>query len=179
MLKHPPKEALHHNIDLTFHGMCTHISKDLSQFINEQILTQIEDWPGLVIRDIEVLMCLAYFREPISPSEIAEALRFDRATVTRATHQLEKRAMLERLPNMRDSRSSLLLLTQKGEALALRVQTETSKVLENAEPYLTTALTLEEKDELLRLLYKMRSRAKELVSLSEVDKPAKQLVNII
>lgn len=159
MVKYPSREKIRHNIDMTIHGLCTHISKDLHVFIKGQILKKMDDLKGLSLREIDVLMCVAYFNDAVTSSDVAETIRFDPATVTRATGQLIEQGYLTKEDNYLDARSALLRMTDKGDALSRRFSMRAAQAFEAAEGRLLMVLKDEERDELLRLLLKMRERS--------------------
>lgn len=180
MVKYPSREKIRQNIDMTIHGLCSHISKDLHVFIKSQILKKMDDLEDLSLREIDVLMCVAYFNEAVTSAEVAETIRFDPATVTRATGRLIDQGYLTKEDNHQDARSALLRMTDKGEALSRRFSTKAAQVFEAAESRLYMLLTDEERDELLRLLLKMRERSMQfskIKRLPETEAPNLRVVS--
>lgn len=168
MVKYPSREKIRHNIDMTIHGLCSHISKDLHVFIKKQILKKMDDLKGLSLREIDVLMCVAYFNGPVTSSDVAETIRFDPATVTRATSHLIENGYLAKEDNYEDARSVLLCLTDKGDALARRFSEKAGQALSAAEQKLTMVLTDDEREEFLRLLLKMRERSMQFSKIKKL-----------
>jgi DNA-binding MarR family transcriptional regulator len=114
-------------------------------------------------------MCVAYFDEPVTPTDISVTIRFDPATVTRAAQRLVERDMLEKVDNFQDSRSALLSLTDAGRDVADSFRQRSAEALAAAGQHMTMILTENEKSELLRLLLKMRNRSMEFASLKNLD----------
>lgn len=168
MVKHPSREKIRHNIDITIHALCGHIHKDMDVFIKQEILKKMADLNGLSLREINVLMCVAYFDGPVTPSDVAVTIRFDPATVTRATAHLIGEGYLTKGDNSHDARSTLFQITDKGDALARRFSEKAAQALSAAEQRLTTDLSQDENEEFLRLLLKMRERSMQFSKIKKL-----------
>jgi len=180
MVKYPSKEKIRQNVDMTIHGLAGHIFRDMDVFIKKQILKKMTELKGLSLREINVLMCVAYFDEPVTSSDVALTIRFDPATVTRATGHLINEGYLVKEENYQDARSALLLITDKGEALSRRFSEKSAQVLGAAEQKLAMALTDEEQEELLRLMLKMRERSMQfskIKKLPDMETPDLKIVS--
>ena len=88
---------------------------------------------GLTNGQFSLLMALNR-PEPPSIAPVAQLLAMDRTTLTAALKPLQKKALIEIIPDAADRRSRLLLLTPKGSALlaeAVPVWRQTHAELEN------------------------------------------------
>ena len=88
---------------------------------------------GLTNGQFSLLMALNR-PEPPSIAPVAQLLAMDRTTLTAALKPLQKKALIEIIPDATDRRSRLLLLTPKGLALlaeAVPVWRQTHAELEN------------------------------------------------
>ncbi len=88
---------------------------------------------GLTNGQFSLLMALNR-PEPPSIAPVAQLLAMDRTTLTAALKPLQKKALIEIIPDVTDRRSRLLLLTPKGLALlaeAVPVWRQTHAELEN------------------------------------------------
>ncbi|MBO9581462.1 MAG: winged helix-turn-helix transcriptional regulator [Sphingobium sp.] len=98
------------------------IDRVTSLHVREEASMTLAEWR--VISHVEVMgRC--------SASEIADAAFVDRAEVSRAVTMLEARRMVEREPNPRNRRSSLISLTDEGRRIYLAVRGERSKMYED------------------------------------------------
>lgn len=83
-------------------------------------------------------------------SELADRANVSRATMTGLLDTLEKAGLLTRAPDPHDRRASNVKISPKGEKLLRKVQPLIARWAEN----LLSPLSLEERDELVRLLRK-------------------------
>jgi len=96
--------------------------------------------------------------EGITVSELAELARVRKQTMTQAVEQLERMGYVERRPNLRDRRSRLVFLTERGASVKPVTHATAARVEEH-----WAALTSREELEamrasLMRLLTELRSQ---------------------
>ena len=96
--------------------------------------------------------------EGITVSELAELARVRKQTITQAVEQLERMGYVERRPNLRDRRSRLVFLTERGASVKPVTHATAARVEEH-----WAALTSREELEamrasLMRLLTELRSQ---------------------
>ena len=91
----------------------------------------------------------------ITPQEVARALHLDASKVALLLRPLEADGMIERMRSDTDGRRIALRLTARGESLA----SEGLSRSETLEGPIAAAITVGERDELLRILGKIRSAA--------------------
>jgi len=60
--------------------------------------------------------------EPLTVSELAQSLYFDKPTTTGVLGRLQKKKLIKRLNNQNDARSQLIMLTQQGKSLVAETQ---------------------------------------------------------
>lgn len=92
---------------------------------------------------------------PVRQTDIETSFSLTNPTVTGILQNLEKKGLIQRIPNPEDKRSKLLRLTEK----AFSMKEELYQVGESIEAYVTSSLTKTEYDELMRLLQKIENRA--------------------
>lgn len=95
-------------------------------------------------------------RDGLSQGEIALALRKDKSSITRMILSLENKGVMYRVTSSYDRRYFKVSLTEKGKSLATHV----SPCISGTIDVLQTGFSLEEMDELRRLLIKMRDNMK-------------------
>jgi DNA-binding MarR family transcriptional regulator len=66
---------------------------------------------------------------PMTPGEVAARERIQRPTVTRALARLEEQGLIERMPDVRDGRSSLVTATAAGRELLAELRTRKTAFL--------------------------------------------------
>ena len=95
---------------------------------------------GLTNGQFSLLMSLNR-PEPATMGPVANLLAMDRTTLTAALKPLERRGLVEVVPDPKDGRSRRLLLTEEGRELLMRAvpvwdatQTEIERLLERADP---------------------------------------------
>lgn len=94
-------------------------------------LDKVFEHYGLHKGDFDVLATLRRSGEPycLSPTELFSSLMVTSGTMTTRLNSMQKRGLIERLPNINDARSNLVKLTDKGknlidEAVFLHVENE-------------------------------------------------------
>lgn len=104
---------------------------------------------GLSIGQFAVLEAL-FHKGDLTVGEVQEKILSTSGTISVILKNLEKRGLLMRLPDPEDKRKCILHITEEGEALIQEVFPENeTMILESMAHW-----TLEEKEELLRLLKK-------------------------
>lgn len=138
---------------------------DIDQYIPYQ-LVQCQFWMHKVVSpesepavaglaeltkgEFRVLLML-FLKGALSPSEIADAAPMNRAVVTRALANLKRKRLVFAQRSEADQRSKLMALTADGLAVGERAL----PALRKFDAYLATAITPQEKRELLRILEKL------------------------
>ena len=83
---------------------------------------------------------------PLTPGEVATRERIQRPTVTRVLARLEEQGLIERMPDVRDRRSSLVTASPAGRELLAELRTRTTAFL----AYRIEKLSAEERETLER-----------------------------
>lgn len=89
--------------------------------------------------------------QPITPSQVADKMGFDRAVVTRSINTLAAKHLVDLTPNIDDQRSKSLTLTSIGAQLCDAL----TSVMEDFSEHLNTLLSEKEKATLLKTLDKL------------------------
>jgi DNA-binding MarR family transcriptional regulator len=97
------------------------IDRVSSQQVREQAGMSLAEWR--VISQVELM-------GSCSASEIANAAYVDRAEVSRAVAALESRGLIQREPNPRNRKSSLILLTAEGRKIYVAVREQRRPIYE-------------------------------------------------
>ncbi|RMF08259.1 MAG: MarR family transcriptional regulator [Alphaproteobacteria bacterium] len=105
---------------------------------------------GINMREWRVLAVLGAF-QPVTAADVVEVTGLDKATVSRALKDLERRHLVVRLPHPDDARARLLALTPDGVALNNRIVPEAQR----QEKICAAGLSKAEQADLLRLLKKL------------------------
>ncbi|MFV0301953.1 MAG: MarR family winged helix-turn-helix transcriptional regulator [Paracoccus sp. (in: a-proteobacteria)] len=110
---------------------------------------------GLQRGEFDVLATLRRAGAPftLTPTDLSEAAMMTSGGMTARLDRLEKRGLIARSPNPEDRRGSLVSLTVDGRAL---VESAVRPHAAN-ETRLLSVLTIEEQDQLNRLLLKLRA----------------------
>ena len=98
--------------------------------------------------------------EPLTPSEISDRTLISSATMTSTLDRLERRGLVQRLPNPEDRRSVLVQVTQDGQEFCDRFLPGIHRV----EREVMSALSATERDQLMALLDKVLAGASTVVS---------------
>ena len=126
---------------------------------------------GVSFQMVRTLIYLLRRPEGETPSRVADDLMLLRQTMTNTVDALEKRALVERIPNPGDRRSIMVRLTREGTRLAQAVLMEEHRY--------TTRLYDHFTQEELDCYYRLRERMNEAKDteltkiLEERDGPAK------
>jgi DNA-binding MarR family transcriptional regulator len=98
--------------------------------------------------------------EPLTPSQVSDRVLVPSATMTATLDLLERRGWIRRMPNPADRRSVLLEITSEGRATADQLLPGIRAV----EREMLSALTPEERVDLLGLLAKVLARAADVAA---------------
>ncbi len=91
-----------------------------SNLVSDVIAHSYEALFGLKIPEWRLIAVIAE-RDGINQQEIGKRTRMDKVTVSRAAVALDRRGLIERLPNPGDGRSQLLRLSPAGHTLYRQV----------------------------------------------------------
>ncbi|MCW1986790.1 UNVERIFIED_ORG: DNA-binding MarR family transcriptional regulator [Sphingomonas sp. R1F5B] len=97
------------------------IDRVTSQHVRDRAAMSLAEWR--VISHVELM-------KQCSAAEIAEAAFVDRSEVSRAVAALESRKLIQRDPNPRNRKSSLISLTPEGKAIYAMVREERTHMYE-------------------------------------------------
>ncbi len=98
---------------------------------------------------------------PLTPSQVSDRVLIPSATVTATLDQLEHRGWIRRIPNPGDRRSTLIEITPDGKAVADQLLPG----IRTLEKTVLSALTADERGQLLDLLGKILGRAAEVAAV--------------
>ena len=132
-------------------------------FYREPSVRAIELEFGLTRPEIVILLAL-HFREGITASQFCEFSGHLKAGVSRAVIVLEKKALIRRQTDTRDSRRQLLFLTDAGRALYARY----IPVLQAREAAMLACLSGAERRQLDGLLDKLAAHVPDWAKMSEL-----------
>lgn len=90
----------------------------------------------------------------VRQADIETQFSLTNPTVTGIIQNLEKKGLVQRIPNPEDKRSKLLILTED----AMSIKEELYQIGESIEAHVTSHLTKSECDELMRLLHKIEHK---------------------
>jgi DNA-binding MarR family transcriptional regulator len=98
-----------------------------------------------------ILCCLWESSEPLSPTQISQAVHLDTSTITGVLDRLTYKNLLERVPSPADRRTLLINLTDAGRLL----QTDVSRVINEANEEVLKDFTDSERELLLSYLVRL------------------------
>ena len=128
------------------------------KFVNlecDKLSVEILEPYNLTLTQYKVLkFLLTNPKETIRQVDIEEHFYIRNPTVTRVLQNLEKKGLIERRINPKDNRSKVICLTEKAKAMESLLY----KLGDELERRLTSNLTNDDKQELLRLLKKLLSK---------------------
>jgi DNA-binding MarR family transcriptional regulator len=100
--------------------------------------------------------------DALSQNQLCEIVEKSAANVTRILDRLEKKNFIERKQNPADRRSTLLVLTDQGKEMVIKVH----GLFESFSEYLTTGISSQEQDQFIQLLSKIRDNLDTLTNSS-------------
>ncbi|MGB0908214.1 MAG: MarR family winged helix-turn-helix transcriptional regulator [Maricaulaceae bacterium] len=154
--------------DTTFQNYAEKIATDYTDIIKAKVLPKLGDIGDIKFRELRVLISIYFFALPITPAHLAEILRYDPATVSRAVRRLEKAGKLSRQDNGKDKRSIQLRLTDEGKALAMHYTNTVQNEFKTLEADLVYGLSPEEKTAFMTVMVKISRRAEMMKTIGNV-----------
>ncbi|MEO1770180.1 MarR family winged helix-turn-helix transcriptional regulator [Candidatus Enterococcus ferrettii] len=128
------------------------ISKQLKYDLNQALIKN-----GVTVQQWAVIQQI-HQRKESTVAELSFRLGMDKPTVSGIVKRLENKQLLKKRPNPSDQRSSLLLLTESGEAILKKCQKISEQILENS----LSILSYEEQQTLNSLLTKVNQEKRKL-----------------
>ena len=153
--------------DTTFQAYAEKIADDYDFILRKVVVPGLPNLGDLKLRELRILSSLDFFDSPLSPMQISELLRYDPATVTRAANNLVKRGMILKKNNRRDTRSILLVLTEKGQAMADNYSRRVRMAFKAMEKDMLHGLTDDEKTAFLNILVKVSRRSQTMRAMCQ------------
>lgn len=145
--------------DTTFHAYSEKIEDDYTYILKRAVVPGLGDIGILKLRELRVLVSLDFFDAPLTPVQVSELLRYDPATVTRASERLITEGHIVKADNIRDTRSILLIPTDSGKALAKAYRDQVQLVFSRLEQDLSVQFDDAEKLEYLNMIVKVSKRS--------------------
>ncbi len=112
---------------------------------------------GLTVRQWRIVSMIAHLG-PMTLSELSNTVHHEKSTLSRAAKDLEKRGLLCKLPNKRHKSSPLIWFTKEGQDL----YNEIEPIFNEQADKFTTILDEDEKQQLCRLLDKLKNHAEDV-----------------
>lgn len=120
---------------------------------------------GMAVLSLYSCEFLGSAEEGCTQEELNEALHYDKAALTRAMKQLEKKGMVIRKPNLKDKRSFCFILTKTGkDAVPFLIG-----ILVKWEKEIFKGVSKNEKEEFIKTIIKVADNAEKAASLSSED----------
>lgn len=153
--------------DTTFQAYAEKISDDYDFILRKVVVPGLPNLGDLKLREIRILASLDFFDSPLSPMQVSELLRYDPATVTRAANVLVKCGMIYKKNNRRDTRSILLVLTDKGQAMADNYSRRVRMAFKAMEKDMLHGLSEDEKTTFLNIMLKVNRRSQTMRAMCQ------------
>jgi len=118
--------------------------------MREPVLREMERKFNIIRPELTVLMC-AYVRDDVHARDICEITEQPPNTVSRGVTSLERKGLIKRNRDKKDTRRQTLKITPAGKKLHNQVM----KMFEQVEQNMLAGLTAKEKSQLLILLDKI------------------------
>jgi DNA-binding MarR family transcriptional regulator len=131
-----------------------------TQLIERRVRSGLREPFATTLPRFDLMAQLDRYREGLKMNELSRMLMVTGGNVTAIVDQLEKEALVERLAEPADRRAFRIRLTRAGE----KTFTEMARAHEQWVVELLAGLSRRERDELLKLLAKVKSHAVEVVS---------------
>lgn len=145
--------------DTTFLALSEKIAIDYGTVLRDAVVAKLTEKGNLKLREIKILAGIFFYKGNVTPALIADMLRYDPATVSRALKTLKTVDMIETGVSLTDLRSITLHLTPKGQRLAQAYIDQVRATFADMETYLSHGLTDEEKLAYLDIMVKISRRA--------------------
>lgn len=155
--------------DIVIAAVSGRIESDYLYILKSVIAPELTKSNSLKLRELRLLASIGFYDRPVTVSYISEKLRFESATVSRASLLLEKEGFITRTDNPADSRSVILELTELGEQLATKYMETVSYLYNKLETAADTSLSNEEKLQFLNILVKINTRSTAMRDLCEQE----------
>ena len=131
-----------------------------TQLIERRVRSRLREEFATTLPRFDLMAQLDRYRDGLKMNELSRLLMVTGGNVTAIVDQLEKEGLVERLDEPADRRAFRIRLTRAGE----KSFTEMARAHEQWVVELLAGLTRRERDELLKLLAKVKSHAVEVVS---------------
>jgi len=131
-----------------------------TQIIERRVRSGLREEFGTTLPRFDLMAQLERHREGLKMNELSRLLMVTGGNVTAIVDQLEKEGQVERLDDSADRRAFRIRLTRAGE----KSFTEMARAHEQWVVELLAGLTSRERDELLKLLAKLKQHAMEVAS---------------
>jgi DNA-binding MarR family transcriptional regulator len=128
-------------------GIALHANREYAKFLQ----VSIAEW--------RIIALLGRYA-PVSYNDVASQIRMDRAGISRTIALLERRGFIERVPDRKDRRQSIIVLTAKGTKMHDRIAPLARKRARRLE----AALTATEFTALRRILGKLQKEIDTMVA---------------
>jgi DNA-binding MarR family transcriptional regulator len=130
------------------------------ELIETDVRRRLRDTFDVTLPRFDLMAQLDRYRDGLKMNELSRMLMVTGGNVTAIVDQLEKEGLVERLDEPADRRAFRIRLTRAGE----KSFAEMARVHEQWVVELLAGLSRRERDELLKLLAKVKSHAVEVVS---------------
>jgi len=120
----------------------------------------VQAWYDIPQPAATVLAVVEGAESPLTPTQIIERVLAPAASMTATLDLLERRGWIERRPNPQDRRSLLITITPEGQEVADRILPG----IRTLERETLSGLTSKERDQLMRMLEKVLTRADEITA---------------
>ena len=144
-------------------ALVTYRVLQLSDTITRAAAQVYRDRHGISLTELRAMAIIAA-HAPIAANEVSRRTGIDKGWISRSLTTLAENGLVTRSPHPTDSRSALLSLTDKGQALVGRLL----PLATARHQYILSDLTPEQRDALYRLLDTMQVRADELLANPEM-----------
>jgi DNA-binding MarR family transcriptional regulator len=131
-----------------------------TQLIERRVRSRLREEFATTLPRFDLMAQLDRYRDGLKMNELSRMLMVTGGNVTAIVDQLEKEGLVERLDEPADRRAFRIRLTRAGE----KSFAEMARVHEQWVVELLAGLSRRERDELLKLLAKVKSHAVEVVS---------------
>ena len=129
-----------------------------TQLIERRVRSGLREEFGTTLPRFDLMAQLERHREGLKMNELSRLLMVTGGNITAIVDQLEKEGQVERLDDSADRRAFRIRLTRSGE----KGFTEMARAHEHWVVELLAGLSSRERDELLKLLAKLKSHAMEV-----------------
>jgi DNA-binding MarR family transcriptional regulator len=126
-----------------------------TQLIERQVRSRLREDFSTTLPRFDLMAQLERYRDGLKMNELSRLLMVTGGNVTAIVDQLEGEGLVERLAEPADRRASRIRLTRSG----VKTFTEMARAHEHWVVELLAGLTRRERDELLKLLAKLKSHA--------------------